>query len=368
MIMLKIGITGIEGLIGWHLHAFLYGQSNVQVFKATRGTFAEQGKLNAFVKACDVIVHLAGMNRGDEKEVFDTNIKLADDLIAACERIQCIPHIIFSSSTHIYRDTVYGKSKKVCTERFLEWSMRSGALFTNLVLPNVFGESGKPFYNSVVSTFCFQIANGQEPKIISDITTEQVHAQQVAREIYHIINISKGGEVVLTGVQITVAELLIKIGNFNAMYQQHIIPDLREDFDLYLFNTYRSYLYPNKYPISAVLHTDNRGTLFETIKSLNGGQTFVSTTKPGIIRGNHYHTKKLERFFVLSGQAEIKTRKLFSEKVDTFTVNGVKPQYIDIPTLHTHNITNTGKDELITLFWSHEIFNPEQPDTFPEMV
>lgn len=366
--MKKIGITGIEGLIGWHLHGFLHGQKNVSVVRADRSTFTDHAKLCDFVKSCDVIVHLAGMNRGDENEVFTTNIKLADDLIAACERFECGPHIVFSSSTHIHRHTLYGKSKKLCTEKFLKWSERTGALFTNMILPNVFGEGGKPFYNSVVSTFCFQVANGQEPKIINDITTEQVHAQQVAREIYDIINNSRCGEVVLSGVPITVSELLIKIKDFNTLYQQHIIPDLRENFELYLFNTYRSYLYPAKYPISATLHSDNRGTLFEAVKSLNGGQTFVSTTKPRITRGNHYHTKKIERFFVLCGQAEIKIRKLFSEKIEIFTVNGITPQYIDIPTLHTHNITNTGKDELITLFWSHEIFNLEHPDTFSEIV
>lgn len=366
--MLKIGITGIEGLIGWHLHAFLYGQPNVQVIKANRDTFAKQEKLNEFVNACDVIVHLAGMNRGDENEVFATNIRLTDDLIAACKRFQCKPHIIFSSSTHIYRDTTYGKSKNICTERFLELSSQSGALFTNLILPNVFGECGKPFYNSVVSTFCFQIANRQEPKIVNDITTEQVHAQQVARTIYGIINTYKVGNINLDGTHINVSELLIKITNFANLYQQHIIPDLRNEFDLYLFNTYRSYLYPDKYPISAALNIDNRGTLFEAVKSLNGGQTFISTTKPGITRGNHYHTKKFERFFVISGQAEIRIRKLFSNKIETFSVNGEMPQYIDIPTLHTHNITNIGNGELITLFWSHEIFNPACPDTYAEIV
>ena len=366
--MKKIGITGIEGLIGWHLHAFLHGQKDVSVVRANRSTFTDHSKLCDFVKSCDVIVHLAGMNRGDENEVFATNIKLTDDLIATCESLERKPHIIFSSSTHIHRDTLYGKTKKICTAKFLKWSEQSGALFTNMVLPNVFGESGKPFYNSVVSTFCFQVVYGQEPKIINDITTEQVHAQQVAREIYEIINSSKCGDVVLSGVPITVSELLIKIKNFNAVYQQHIIPDLRENFELCLFNTYRSYLYPSKSLISATLHSDNRGTLFEAVKSLNGGQTFISTTKSGITRGNHYHTKKMERFFVLCGQAEIKIRKLFSEKTEIFTVNGTTPQYIDIPTLHTHNITNTGRDELITLFWSHEIFNPEHPDTFPETV
>jgi UDP-2-acetamido-2,6-beta-L-arabino-hexul-4-ose reductase len=366
--MKRIGITGIAGLIGWHLHAYLYGKKNIHIVKADRFIFSSKEKLAHFVASSDVVVHLAGMNRGDEKMVIETNIKLANDLISACKSTASIPHIIFSSSTHIYRDTAYGNSKRECAKLFREWAEKSGALFTNLVLPNVFGEGGKPFYNSVVSTFCYQIANEEEPKIINDVKMEQVHAQQVVREIYNIIHTARTGDIALTGTNITVSELLQKLRNFSEIYRRHIVPDLANRFNLQLFNTYRSYLYPYKYPVSVILHKDERGTLFEAVKSLNGGQTFISTTKPGILRGNHYHTSKFERFFVLSGQAKIRIRKLFSDKVVTFKVSGSKPQYIDIPTLHTHDITNTGKEDLLTLFWSHEIFDPEHPDTFPETV
>lgn len=366
--MKKIGITGIHGLIGWHLHAFLHGLADTQIIKADRETFTSKDDLLKFVSASDVIVHLAGMNRGDEKLVAETNIALAEELIAACERANRIPHVVFSSSTHIYRNTVYGYSKKVCTEKFKKWSEKTGALFTNLIIPNVFGEGGKPFYNSVVSTFCFQIAHGQKPEIINNVTLCQIHARRVAREIYDIINTSKVGDVLLNGIQITVRELLAKVTTFADTYQQHIIPDLRDMFSLELFNTYRSYLYPERYPVSTVLHTDERGTLFEAVKSLNGGQVFVSTTKPGITRGNHYHTIKLERFFVISGKAKICIRRLFSDEIVTFLVNGESPQYIDIPTLHSHNITNVGENELTTLFWSNEIFDPANPDTIAEKV
>ena len=366
--MKRIGITGIEGLIGWHLHAYLYGQKNSNVVTADRSTFLSKEKLDRFVTSNDVVVHLAGMNRGDEEVVAKTNIKLTKDLISALKRTNSQPHIIFSSSTHIYRDTAYGNSKRECTKLFKNWSDISGGLFTNLVLPNVFGESGKPFYNSVVSTFCYQIANGDKPEIINDVEMEQLHAQEVALEIFNIIHSSRTGNIILTGINITVSELLKKIKNYDDIYKRHIIPGLKNKFDLQIFNTYRSYLYPKKYPVQIVLHKDERGTLFEAVKSLNGGQVFISTTKPGISRGNHYHTSKLERFFVLSGQAEIRIRKLFSNIVDSFKVSGLKPEYIDIPTLHTHDITNTGTEELITLFWSHEIFDPKRPDTFPEIV
>ncbi len=366
--MIRIGITGIDGLIGWHLHAFLYTQPNIQVVGANRATFASKEELYNFVTSSDVVVHLAGMNRGDDREVASVNIGLTDALIAACEHTRKKPHIIFSSSTQIYRDTAYGATKRVCSELFQKWAGRTGALFTNLILPNVFGEGGKPFYNSVVSTFCFQLANGQKAEIINDTTLEQVHAQQVACEIFKIINTSRAGDVNLTGMPITVSELLTKLTNFAELYKQHIIPELRTEFDLSLFNTYRSYLYPDRYPVSIDIHEDERGTLFEAVKSLNGEQTFISTTKPGITRGNHYHLTKLERFLVLSGQAEIRIRRLFSDEIVMFVLNGSKPQYIDIPTLHSHSITNVGKKELITLFWAHKIFDPACPDTFTETV
>jgi UDP-2-acetamido-2,6-beta-L-arabino-hexul-4-ose reductase len=366
--MKRIGITGIEGLIGWHLHAYLYTQKNIRILKADRSTFLSREKLAHFVALSDVIVHLAGMNRGEEKTIVETNIKLVNDLISAFKHTKKKPHVIFSSSTHIYRDTAYGNSKRECSRLLKEWSEGSYGSFTNLILPNVFGESGKPFYNSVLSTFCHQIATGEEPKIIDDSEMKQIHAQEVAREISDIIHSSLTGDVTLSGTNITVTELLHKLKNFDDLYQQHTIPDLTNKFDLQLFNTYRSYLYPHRYPVQVILHKDKRGTLFEAVKSLNRGQTFISTTKPGILRGNHFHTSKFERFFVLSGQAEIRIRKLFTNEVKTFKVSGLNPQYIDIPTLHTHAITNTGNKDLITLFWSHEIFNPDHPDTYPEPI
>lgn len=366
--MIRVGITGSEGLIGWHVRSFLLGIRDIEVVTANRATFNSKDALAEFVSQSDVIVHLAGMNRGDDQDVFRTNVSLTERLIEACERNHCCPHIIFSSSTHIHRDTLYGKAKLRCGELFSDWAGRTGAIFTNLILPHVFGENGKPFYNSAVSTFCYQLANRRKPEIINDGNLNLIHAQQVALRIFEIINKPAGGEVIVEGYPITVSGLLTQLSGFAQTYEQQIIPDLSTNIDLYLFNTYRSYLYPNHYPIKTTLHEDNRGSLFEAVKTFNGGQCFISTTKPGVTRGNHYHLSKVERFFVLSGQAIIGIRKLFSDEVIEFTVSGDVPQYIDIPTMHTHNITNVGSDTLVTLFWSHEIFNPQSSDTFPEKV
>jgi len=365
---MKIGITGVDGLIGWHLRSFLHGQKDVALSGADKPEFASKDLLDKFAAPCDAIVHLAGMNRGDENEVSATNIHLTGELIRACKASGARPHIIFASSTHIYRDTPYGNSKKACAALLSAWAAETGGKFTNLILPNIFGESGRPFYNSAVSTFCFQLANGQEPKIITDSEVELLHAQRVAREIFTVIKESREGELKIGGERLTVSRLLAKLRALADLYARQIIPDLGIPIDLDLFNTYRSYLFPRNYPVGMTLHKDARGALFEAVKGLNGGQTFISTTLPGVTRGNHYHTRKVERFLVIKGKAIIRIRKLFSGEVKEFAIDGAAPAYIDIPTLHTHNITNTSEEELMTLFWANELMDPANPDTYQETV
>jgi len=366
--MKTVGITGVDGLIGWHLSCFLHGISDVRVARADRETFEKKEALQAFVKPCDVIVHLAGMNRGNPQEVADTNLMLTRKLIAACENEHVSPHILFSSSTQVHRKSEYGDSKRRCTEQLEQWASNHNAPFTNLILPNIFGENGKPFYNSVVSTFCFQIANGQTPEIIEDNTTEQLHAQKLCDAVWKIIQKGKKGDISLKGRGISVSELLAKLNCLDALYKSQVIPDFRDSFELELFNTYRSYLFPDYYPISIELHSDNRGDLFEVVKTHGGGQSFLSTTYPGVKRGEHYHRFKFERFVIVKGTAEISVRRLFSDQVINFRMGGDQPYYVDIPTLHTHNLVNIGDEELITLFWAHEIFDVKKPDTYQEMV
>lgn len=355
-------------MIGWHIRCFLNGCPNVQVLPGDRATFAADDQMDHFVSRSDVIVHLAGLNRGDDHEIENTNISLTTSLINACERSGRTPHIVFASSVHVTRDTAYAKSKRLCARMLEEWGKRHGARVTILIMPHVFGECGKPFYNSVVSTFCYQLANAQQPRIEHDSALELVHAQSVAERVFDVILSGHSGEIVIKGMPMTVSGLLKKLGRFAQLYYDQIVPPLTTEIDLALFNTYRSYLYPAHYPVVVERKSDERGSLFEAVKSLNGGQCFISTSKPDITRGNHYHRLKVERFFVLDGKATIRIRKLFSSEISEFLVNGDKPQYIDMPTLHTHNILNTGDSTLTTLFWAHEIFDSARPDTYREQV
>jgi UDP-2-acetamido-2,6-beta-L-arabino-hexul-4-ose reductase len=158
------------------------------------------------------------------------------------------------------------------------------------------------------------------------------------------------------------------LGGFSKLYGEGIVPYPRDGFDIDLFNTYRSFLYPDGFPIVVDRHSDERGDLFEAIKTFQGGQCFVSSTHPGITRGNHYHLHKFERFMVINGDAVIRLRRLLRDDIIEYRVSGENPCFVDMPVLYTHNITNIGKDDLWTLFWANELYDPASPDTYPEEV
>lgn len=162
--------------------------------------------------------------------------------------------------------------------------------------------------------------------------------------------------------------MLARIERMIELYGSDIVPPLNEPIDLRLFNTLRSYMFPDFYPRRLQLHSDARGSLFEAVRSLREGQTFLSTTRPGMTRGEHYHLQKIERFLVISGEAVIRLRRLLQDEIFEFRVSGEAPSFIDMPTLFTHNITNVGETELVTLFWSHTIFDPTEPDQYPMAV
>jgi UDP-2-acetamido-2,6-beta-L-arabino-hexul-4-ose reductase len=365
---IRIGITGAAGFLGWHLRVHLLPSSDTRVICADRGIFADPAKLRDFAAECDAIVHLAGVNRGADYDVETGNLALAEALRDACMAADCQPHVIFANSTHSSGNTAYGRSKRRCAELFSEWAARAGAPFTNVVLPHVFGEGGRPYYNSVVATFCHQLANGRAPQIDQDGVLELIHAQRVAAEVLSIIRSGTTDESRPAGTSLRVSGLLQLLETIAHDYRNDIIPCINERLDFELFNTYRSFRFPTNYPVALALHRDVRGTLFEAVKSRHGGQGYLSTTRPGVTRGNHYHSHKFERFVVIQGEALIRVRKLLDRTVHEFRVSGAAPQYIDMPTFHTHDITNIGTTELVTLFWADELFDPDHPDTYAEKV
>ena len=366
---MKIGITGADGLLAWHQRAYFKASAGEHTLRlANRATFERPELLAEFVAGVDAIIHLAGMNRGADVEVETTNAALAHDLVLACAQTKTRPFLVYANSTHQDRDTAYGRGKRAGADTLRLWAEQNGTGFANLILPHVFGEFGKPFYNSVVSTFCHQLARNETPQIVTDSELELLHAQDVAARSLMAIQENQRGTIRLQGSSMKVSELLLRLTEMRDRYQSMIMPKLESALDVRLFNTLRSYLFPAHYPVALTLHSDARGSLFEVVKSVSGGQVFISTTHPGITRGNHFHTRKIERFLVASGVAEIRLRKLFSDEVTRFKVRGDAPCYVDIPTFHTHYITYTGQSELVTLFWTNEIFDPENTDTFSEAV
>jgi len=365
---MNVLITGIDGFLGWHLRCCLLGQRSIEVIPCDRQSFADDGLLQPLVDKADAIVHLAGMNRGDAQEIDETNRALASRLVDAIARRARPLHVVYSSTIHEDRDTPYGRSKRAAGETLEGCLRRTGGQFTWIKLPHVYGECARPFYNSVVSTFCYQLANGEEGSIDRDGDLQLLHAQDVAEIILTHIRERSDARIAPRGEHLTVSQLLDRLSRFATLYDSHLIPDLRDPLDLRLFNTYRSYLFPSHYPVVLDRHADERGELYEAVRELNGGQTFLSWTKPGVTRGNHYHRYKVERFQVVWGRARISIRKLFTDKVHDFEVAGDVPCYIEMPTLHTHNIRNVGDDDLLTLFWANQIFDPSAPDTCAEEV
>jgi UDP-2-acetamido-2,6-beta-L-arabino-hexul-4-ose reductase len=334
--------------------------------------FLDNTKLQEFVRKCDVIVHLAGVNRlHDQNSLYDTNVTLVRQVIDAMIACDHKPHVIFASSTQEERDNPYGKSKKDGRKLFIEWAEKNGAPFTGMVIPNVFGPFGMPFYNSVIATFSHQLVNRIEPKIEIDADLSLIYINDLVSEIREIINnrLNKPEYQVKEKAIVKVSNILGKLKYYQKNYlNDGIIPDLGEYFDLCLFNTFRSYLPVDFFPKTYPSHPDDRGNFVELVKTPNGGQTSFSKTRSSMIRGNHFHIRKVERFMVIKGDAKMRLRRIGTDKVIEYSISGDKPSFVDVPIWFTHNITNTGKKDLYTVFWINELYNPADPDTYYQNV
>jgi UDP-2-acetamido-2,6-beta-L-arabino-hexul-4-ose reductase len=360
----KVAVTGPRGLVGWHLMCALRANGH-DAIGIDRAEFEQEERLAGIIGEVDAVVHAAGANRGPDAEVFATNVHLAEVLANALRSSSQPPFVVYINSTHIDRDTRYGASKRRAAE-IVAAASPSGV--ADLVMPGIFGEWGKPFYNSVVSTFAHQLAVGAPLTVNADAPLELLHAQDVADVVLEAIANRTHGPARIPGEVTSVERLAQRMTELASRYDSGVVPAIGRPFDRALFNTLRSYRYPARYPTPLDPRADQRGSLVEVVKADTGGQSFLSWTKPGITRGNHFHRRKVERFVVVAGHARISLRRLGNNEVVHFDVTGESPVAIDIPTLHTHNITNTGTDTLTTLFWADEIFDAERPDTVFEEV
>jgi UDP-2-acetamido-2,6-beta-L-arabino-hexul-4-ose reductase len=370
----RVGITGQQGFIGQALFNTLGLYSNeFERIQFDRDFFDDQAKLEKFVSDCDVIVHLAAMNRHhDPGVIYDTNISLVRKLINALEKSKNKVHVLFSSSSQEDRDNLYGRSKREGRELLSNWARKSKALFTGMIIPNVFGPFGNPYYNSFIATFSHQLTHGEQPKIEVDGQVKLIYVNELIYVFLQEIR-SKTGKNVLKIPYTSkhkVSEILEILERFKIQYFVNgIIPNLNNPFDVNLFNTFRSYInHKNHFPVKYVKNTDTRGSFVEIIRLNVGGQVSFSTTLPGITRGNHYHTRKIERFSVIRGKALIQLRKIGTSEIIEFYMDGNAPSYVDMPIWYTHNIMNIGDEELYTNFWINEFYDSNDPDTYFENV
>jgi len=372
--MKRVGITGQNGFIGQHLYRVLglYPQEFERI-DFDREFFNDESTLNAFVSKCDVIIHLAAINRhNDINTLYSTNIELTKKLIKALVATDSEAHVLFSSSSQEEQDNLYGQSKKESRELLCAWAQDSKGAFTGIIIPNVFGPFGVPFYNSFIATFCHQLTHGETPIIVKDSKVGLIHVGSLTNIFVELLNNKESQHyyVVEPTDEMKVTEVLSNLTEYRELYlKQGIIPKLETSFDVNLFNTYRSYInLETHFPAKYTQHTDARGAFVEIIRLSVGGQVSFSTTVPGVTRGNHFHTRKIERFAVIKGNAQIQLRKIGSEKTLTYKLSGEDPAYVDMPVWFTHNITNIGDDELFTIFWINEFFDPNDPDTYFENV
>ena len=241
-----------------------------------------------------------------------------------------------------------------------------------MIIPNVFGPFGHPNYNSVIATFCHLIANGQVPEIHVDKTVSLIYVQELVEKMIELIGQENSGEKVEVQAtsEMKVSEVLEKLRHYSEVYQLNgNIPSLTNSFEINLFNTFRSFIdLSTFFPKKLTPHADSRGAFVEIIRLGIGGQVSFSTTFPGITRGNHFHTRKIERFAVIKGKAEIALRRMDEDEVFRYRLSGEEPSFVDMPIWYTHNIKNIGNEVLYTNFWINEFYDPIDPDTYFENV
>lgn len=369
--MKKILVTGSNGFIGSNLVSRLKLKDNYQVMMFDRNNTEDE--LEQFVCKADFIFHCAGVSRPKNEDEFRIgNIELTKKIISALEKKKRITPVLMTSSIQSELDNPYGRSKKAAENILLQYQQNGGVSYIYRST-NIFGKWCRPNFNSVVATFCHNISHGKDISISDrNHAVEFVYIDDVIDEFISVLEKGKSLQEKYYKIDpvypVTLGELADTIYKFNDISNTLCVPDFSNPFVKKLHATYLSYLPEDKFSYNLKMHADNRGNLFELIKSEQFGQIFVSTTKPGITRGDHYHHSKNEKFCVIRGKAEIKFRHILKEKIITYSVSGSEPVIVDIPPGYTHSITNVGTSEVITLFWANEMFNMEKPDTYFEKV
>ena len=398
---MNILITGAAGFVGKNLYAALKNISDGkdrtrpnltidEIYAYDIDSSVEQ--LDEYCKNADFVFNMAGVNRPQNNEEFmQGNFGFASTLLNTLQKHGNKCPVVLSSSiqaTLIGRyDSDYGRSKKAGEELFFDYAAKTGAKVLVYRFPNLFGKWCRPNYNSAVATFCYNTANdleitvndrniGLELLYIDDLVDEMLDALENKEHHceFDCINtvLTADGKYCAAPIthKVTLGEIADLLENFKNQPQTLIMPEIpKGSFAKKLYSTYLSYLPESKVAFDLKMNVDERGSFTELLKTTNCGQFSVNVSKPGITKGQHWHNTKWEFFIVVSGQGLIEQRKIGSDEILRFYVSGDKPQAVHMLPGYTHNIINlSDTDDLVTLMWANELFDPTRPDTFFEKV
>ena len=370
--MKTVLITGAEGFVGRNLRVTLQGREGLRLLSFD--VQDDPALLGGLLDQADFVYHLAGVNRPQNPEEFRTgNIDLTEricrHLAAGARRVP----VVLTSSTQAALDNPYGLSKRGAEETVLGYGSETGAETYIFRLPNVFGKWCRPNYNSGVATFCNNIANDLPIQVNDpDAILHLVYIDDVVAAFTGLLDgmaQREGAFYLVPEVhRARLGDVVALIRSFRESRVSLCVPDMSDSFAKKLYSTYLSYLPPEGFSYPLKMNVDERGSFTEFIKTSDRGQVSVNISRPGITKGNHWHHTKNEKFLVVSGQGEIRFRRVDGEEVLVYSVCGDKLVVVDIPTGYTHNITNTGAVDLVTVMWCNETYDPTRPDTYFQAV
>lgn len=367
---LPILITGYAGFVGKNLVAELKNQGYENLLLFERDDTPET--LARYASQASFVIHLAGINRPkDPSEFYSGNAGLTEVLLAELEKAANKAPVLVTSSVQAALDNDYGKSKKQAEDAIFAHGDKLGSPVYVFRMEGVFGKWCRPNYNSVVATFCHNIARDL-PIQVRDPAFELplVYIDDVVQCILDALDgkVQKDAE----GIcrihpvhSVTLGRLAELLYSFKESRQSLAVPALAPDsFEKKLYSTYLSYLPTDAFKYPLTMHTDERGSFTEFLRSPERGQVSVNISKPGIVKGNHWHHTKNEKFLVVKGQGLIRLRRIDSQEVLEYPVSGDKLEVVDIPVGYTHSIENVGSEDMITVMWANEAFDPDHPDTY----
>lgn len=361
-------MTGANGFIGKNLTAELKNRKDIEVLGYDADT--DPSLLEEYCRQADFVYHLAGINRPvDQTEYMDGNYGFTKVLLGVLRKKEKPCSIVFSSSIQAELGNEYGISKKAGEDLVFQYAKDTLSKAFVYRLPNVFGKWCRPNYNSVVATFCHNIAH-EMPITINDpkVNIHLAYIDDVIEEFLQTLfgQELRTGEFCEIPVQYTISlgELADILYSFRKSRKDLSLPKLSDPLIKKLYSTYTSYLPEEGFCYDLISKSDPRGSFTEIFKTKDGGQISVNVTKPGYQKGNHWHHTKTEKFLVISGKGVIRFRNIISDRVIEYQVSADKPEVVDIPVGYTHNLENLGEEDMITLMWANECFDPEKPDTF----